>query len=352
MISYGLSNNFLASLSRPIDVFENAPNFSDVRIKQPYSLLQKLGWDIKIHSLPFDLGNSVRSGSLIIWQKPIAHSKDVWEATMRFLRKRQCMVIVEWDDHPDLFPGSIRERFKASDYWNLRYCHALQTSSSVLASVLKIYNKNTFVVENAVNPLPLIDLEKHDSFYSRRVFLGNFNRHEENISISRALRDWLESEDSLTLVVIAQHGFDKTLFGERVEWHEPMPYEEYRKLLATCQVALLPLCFGLPQSCKTPIKWMEAAAESTAVVAGPELYGPWLGEGRYGLVVQSLDQVVPMARWLMSQSATRKSLVKQAYARVCELELHRQLPWRMELYHHLDSLSGVLELSLNEKFPI
>lgn len=352
-MSFNLSNDkYMVPLSRPIDVLLNAPAFADVRINQPYSLLQRMGWDVRLHFRPFDLENSVRPGSLVILQRPIAPSKDAWESGIRFLRKRQCLVLAEWDDHPNLFPESFQERFEASDHWHLRCCHAVQTSSSVLALALKDFHENVFVVENAVDQLPLINIEKHDSHSFRRVFLGNFNRHEENVVISKALREWVESDDALTLVVVSQAGVDNDLFGEKVEWHEPLPYAEYRKLLATCHVALLPLCFGLPQSCKTPIKWMEAAAESTAVVAGPELYGPWLGDGRYGLAVQSLDEIVLLARRLMNQPAKRKAMVKRAYERARELELHRQLPWRMELYHHLDRLSDKLETSMRQKFLI
>ena len=350
MILKSSCNIFSAPLSRPIDVLLSSPGYADVRIYQPYSMLQELGWNVKFHTFPFDLENSVRPGSLIVLQRPIAPSKEAWEMGIQILRKRQCLVLVEWDDHPDLFPESFQKRFQASDYWHLRCCHALQTSSSALASALKIYHEDVFVVENAVSQLPTINLEKHDHYSSRRLFLGNFNRHLESIFISRALRDWMDSDDTLTLVVIAQAGFDKTLFGKRVEVHEPLPYKEYRKLLANCQVALLPLCSGYPQACKTPIKWMEAAAESTAVVAGPELYGPWLSNGRYGLLAQSLDQIVPLARWIMNQPAKRKAIVKRAYERVCGLELRRQLPWRMELYHHLNRLSNKLEASLNQKF--
>ena len=64
---------------------------------------------------------------------------------------------------------------------------------------------------------------------------------------------------------------------------------------------------GEPQACKTPIKWLEAAAESVAVVAGPELYEPWLQKGRYGLFAKELSGMVPLARQLLNSQGNAGS---------------------------------------------
>ena len=131
-----------------------------------------------------------------------------------------------------------------------------------------------------------------------------------------------------------------------------MDYPAYRQLLASCQVALLPLQSGEPQACKTPIKWLEAAAESVAVVAGPELYGPWVAQGRYGLFASELSAMVPLARLLVEQPSQRMEMVTRAHARVHDFQLESLLPWRMELYGHLNRLAGSLERVLERSFPI
>ena len=50
---------------------------------------------------------------------------------------------------------------------------------------------------------------------------------------------------------------------------------------------------------------VEAAAESVAVVAGPELYGPWIEHSRYGLYADSLADMVPLARQLVERPQQR-----------------------------------------------
>ena len=131
-----------------------------------------------------------------------------------------------------------------------------------------------------------------------------------------------------------------------MESHQALPYSAYRQLLASCQLALLPLQCGEPQSCKTPIKWLEAAAESVAVVAGPELYGPWLEHSRYGLTANSLDEIIPLARQLVEQPHQRQEIVARAHAHAQQFRLETLLPWRMALYRHLDRIAGTLEQAL------
>ena len=153
------------------------------------------------------------------------------------------------------------------------------------------------------------------------------------------------------LVTVVRRGGGAVTFGA-TESHAPLAYPAYRQLLAGCQVALLPLQCGEPQACKTPIKWLEAAAESVAVVAGPELYGPWLDQGRYGLFASELSAMVPLARQLVEQPRQRMELVERAHARAHDFQLERLLPWRMSLYRHLNRLAQPLEQALGQRFPI
>ena len=153
-----------------------------------------------------------------------------------------------------------------------------------------------------------------------------------------------------SLVTVGSTGLEASS-SERVESHQALPYSAYRQLLASCQLALLPLQCGEPQSCKTPIKWLEAAAESVAVVAGPELYGPWLEHSRYGLTAYSLDEIIPLARQLVEQPHQRQEIVARAHAHAQQFRLETLLPWRMALYRHLDRIAGTLEQALEKRYP-
>ena len=102
---------------------------------------------------------------------------------------------------------------------------------------------------------------------------------------------------------------------------------------------------------RRPGQWLEAAAESVAVVAGP-VYGPWLEQGRYGLLAAELSMMVPLARQLLMEPQQRMEMVSRAHARVHDFHLGIFLPWRKALYRHLNRLAGPLEHSLQRRFPI
>ncbi|QNI46820.1 hypothetical protein [Synechococcus sp. A15-60] len=336
---------------RPIDVVVNSAGpWSTVRVEQPFRAMQQHGWDVCFVATPFDPVLQIRDSALVIWQRPLPESVEQWRSVVEGWRRRGCLVLVEWDDHPDLFRLAIREQCKAVDHIHLRCCHGVQTSNPLLAEVLRRFNPHVFELENGVQPIP--SLRHEQSQPSARVFLGNFNREQEQRQLAPALKRWFHESEAPQLVTVGPSGLEGLLPPERLESHAPLAYPDYRELLASCQVALLPLQCGEPQACKTPIKWLEAAAESVAVVAGPELYKPWLEQGRYGLFASELSAMVPLARQLVEHPQQRMELVERAHARSHDFQLERLLPWRMALYRHLNRLAQPLERALGRRFPI
>ena len=336
----------------PIDVLVNAGgSWATVRVQQPFAALQQLGWDVRLHNAPLHLEQAIRPGSLVIWQRPVATDTAQWTGCLQLIRRRGGLLLVEWDDHPHLFPEPIRQRMQQGNHAHLRMAHALQCSCPRLAHQLKRFHPDPLVVENGVAPIPPLNLSKHKADTPLRVFLGNLNRLEEHQQLLPALRSWLQQNDGITLVCAGPTGLDDALPAHRIEQHELLPYEHYRQLLASCQLALLPLQRGEAQACKTPIKWLEAAAESTVVVAGPELYGPWLAGNSCGLCAAAVEQVVPLAQQLAAQPALRQQLAAQAYAAVQAHALEHQLVWRQELYRHLWRLKHRLDARLLQRWP-
>ena len=333
-----------------LDVLVNSPGpWATVRIDQPFAAMERSGWDVRWHAKPFALERIIRPGSLVVWQRPLPDSRAQWLAAVSWLRRQGCLLLVEWDDHPDLFPPGIQQAGRAVDWVHLRCAHGLQTSSSRLQRALEALHPRVWVLENAVDPVPVLRAEPRTG--PLRLFLGNFNRELEHGRMAPELARWMVEPDGPTLVTVGPSGLDNRVPAHRLEQHAVIPYGEYRKLLASCAIALLPLMEGEGQACKTVIKWQEAAAESVAVVAGPELYGPWLEKGRCGCWAADLDQVVPLARQLAADPRSWQAIVGAAHGRVCQLQLQAQIGWRMELYRHLWRLRGRLDQQLLARFP-
>ena len=116
---------------RPVDVVVNSGGpWSTVRVEQPYTALQQYGWDVRFVATPFDPLLQIRDRALVIWQRPLPDSVQKWRLVVEGFRNRGCLVLVDWDDHPDLFVPSIREHFEAVDHIHLRCCHGIQTSNA------------------------------------------------------------------------------------------------------------------------------------------------------------------------------------------------------------------------------
>jgi len=301
----------LADRPLRLEVLVNSPGPHDqVRIRDPFNALQRLGMDCRIHERPFRFNSCIRPHSLVIWQRPLPESRQRQWEHLQWLRQRGCLLLTEWDDHPSLFPASIREPLEAVAMAPLELCHGLHTSSARLALELRAIQPLAVVLENHVANIPALNLEKH-STPQLRVLVANQNRSPEHQVISDALLEWVQSCAGLQVVVVADHDLAAKLPANQRDYHQILDYQNYRKLLRSCHIALLPLAPSTANACKTPIKLLECAAESVATVCGPELYGRSAPAG-VATVVDALEAIVPAAQALAEGLQRRQRQVEQA----------------------------------------
>ena len=318
-----------------IEVLVNSPGPHDqVRVREPFSALQQLGVDCRIHERPFRFNSCIRPHSLVIWQRPLPESRQRQWEHLQWLRERGCLLLTEWDDHPELFPAAIREPLAAMALAPLDLCHGLHTSSARLAFELQAIQPLGFVLENRVACIPPLELRKHNGT-QLRVLVANQNRGREHRAITPALLKWAQACEGLQLVVVADHELAAQIPRAQLEYHSRLDYHHYRKLLQSCQIALLPLAHGNANGCKTPIKLLECAAESVAAVCGPELYGRW-APSTVASLVPDLAAVVPAAQALAERLEQRQGQVVEAHRWVQEhWRLERGSSPRLWLYQQL-----------------
>ena len=329
-------------MDRPlqIEVLINSPGPHDhVRVRQPFLALQALGIDCRLHERPFRFSSCIRPHSLVIWQRPLPASWEGQIEHLQWLRERGCLLLTEWDDHPALFPSKVQAHLKSCCMAPLVACHAIHGSSAALASALNALNPLVISLENGVAPVPSLKVKKHLSG-PIRIFIGNQNRESEHRQLLTPLKKWLQDDPKTIAVIIG----DPTLASQidqadQLEHHPLLSYQDYRKVLRSCHLALLPLQKGEPERCKTVIKWAEAAAESVAVIAGPELY-PSVKTNSLGeftcCVAKDINDVITKARQLSSNRQKRVKQVTSAHKWIeQEWRLDRQLPQRLSLYESL-----------------
>jgi hypothetical protein len=267
----------------------------------------------------------------VIWQRPLPESRQRQWEHLQWLRERGCLLLTEWDDHPDLFPPAVGQQLQATGMAPLELCHAIHTSSGALFHHFWPINPLALVLDNQVAQIPALDLDKHQS-RTVRVFIGNQNREQEHGHLQSALSQWLNHDPNVELVIVGDHQLATHVAGARVRSYGRLSYPRYRDLLRSCHIALLPLQENPANACKTPIKWLECAADSVAVIAGPELYGQVL-RGEHEGLVDGLDAVVPRARLLAQNLAIRCQQVIAAHGQITnQWGLQQHVPYRHWLY--------------------
>lgn len=280
-------------------------------MRQPFLAMKELGVDCRLHERPFRFNYCIRPHSLVVWQRPLPPSWDRQIEYLQWLRQRGCLLVTEWDDHPTLFPIKVQTHLEACSMAPLVACHAIQGSSAALSTALRCWNPLIICVENGVHPVPKLKTNKHKSNINR-IFIGNQNRSSEHNELVDPLRQWLGNDPSTAAIIVGDTTLAKKIDKpNQVKYFPLLKYQDYRKVLRSCNVMLLPLKKGEPERCKTVIKWAEASAESVAVVAGPELYSKVEanGEGeRTCSIGLNPEDVVKKAREL---TQNKKKLLKQ-----------------------------------------
>ena len=316
-----------------IEVLINSPGPHDqVRVRDPFLALQRLGVDCRIHERPFRFNSCIRPHSLVIWQRPMPESRQRQWEHLQWLRERGCLLLTEWDDHPRLFPQKVQGELARLQLAPLELCHGIHTSSSQLAEALRQVNPVALVLDNNLAEIPALNLHKHSTGNKFRIFVGNQNRTQEHEELIDQLLEWLKEDQNLQLVIVGSNELIKKMPSERIETHTIQPYSSYRKLLQSCHISLLPLNKNLANRCKTPIKWLESIAESVAVVAGPELYNR-LPPGSNLQLVANCKEIIPLAIKLRQNSEMIKNQVKAAHQQVWEWQ--DQFNLRIWLYEQI-----------------
>jgi hypothetical protein len=149
--------------------------------------------------------------------------------------------------------------------------------------------------------------------------------------------------------VVADRELAQRIPPNQLEYHPSLGYAEYRAVLRSCQIALLPLARGVANGCKTPVKLLECGAESVAVVCGPELYGRY-APSEVAQMAASLEAVVPMAQTLARDLEQRLQQVSNAHAWVSrQWRLRDDLPSRLWLYGQIWKRRQQLDQRLVER---
>jgi len=289
-----------------------APDFMDVRVRQPLEAMCKLPKvSAEIHNRKLDISPPrVKADcNVLIIQRIIPQDQKQWLAMLEQAHQHGWLVVSEWDDHPAKLPPGVRERFKRPGWLAFRGTHALQTSTPFLKEALSVFNPHTALFENAVaTALPTVP-QRHGQI---RVFFGALNREGDWApmidAIGAAARALAERGMPVHFDIVHDKAFFERLKAPGKQFHGTLNYADYLKRLEACDFALLPLVDNFNNRCKSDLKAIEAGSRGVAVIASSPIYER-IQHGENGLLASTPED---WARAFLQLAQSRETCVRLA----------------------------------------
>lgn len=321
-----------------INVLTRKPiaGLNDVRIDQPLRFQATIpGTQINIQTASAQ-GNAFPpcpgAEHVLIWQRPIL-TRPQSLPVLRQLIKKETLLVVEFDDHPDPF-----QKIAAHDYLTFRAAHAIQTSTEPLAAVLRQWNPEVKVFPNCISELPPPRARSKMSTDETVIFFGALNRENDWLPILPALNEILTGPVGRHVRVDVVHDrvFFDALATPNKRFTATCPYLQYLGLLRNADIALLPLADTAFNRVKSDLKFIEAAAHGVAVLASPVVYGHTVQHGQTGLISADPTQFAYGLLSLLTDLNLRYRLVDAAYRYVATKRLLvQQYRSRQDWYQNL-----------------
>jgi SAM-dependent methyltransferase len=265
---------------------------------------------------------------------------------LRRLDKLDCVTVCEFDDHPDYIPVLQR-----ADMYNFRGVDAVQTSTEVLADVLRQQNPEIAVFPNAIAALPEVtNFQRLDRL---TLFFGSINRENDWPPLIDALNTVATvAGDRLHFRIVADRGLFEALRTPFKDFTPLSDYETYCKLLGASEICLMPLSDTPFNRCKSDLKFLEASAYRLASLASTVVYDRSIEEGATGFLFADAGELqTKLVRLIASPELARRTAdaARQHVAR--SRMLAYQMAHRVEWYRSLWERRAELRAAQRERMP-
>jgi len=266
-------------------------------------------------------------------------------------RQHGFMLLHEIDDIPLRWEAT----YKKTKYITFAGCHAVQTSTPVLAEYLRQYNPEVLVFPNQLKELP--PPRKYGKKGPVTIFFGALNREEDWVPIMPALNAALEKYGDQVRVKVL---FDTKFFQALRTPHKEMlgqefpdgftSYAFYCQVLHSADISLLPLTDTVFNRSKSDLKFIESAGHGAAVLASPTVYQSSIRDGETGFLYRDEKEFAQRLALLVEDAGKRRKLATEAYRYVKENRLLCQhYEERIAAYRDLFARREELDKALDQR---
>lgn len=300
------------------------PAFMEVRTTKPMEALAQIDGvraEMAEKIIPFGVDQKTLNESaakILVIQRHIPPPGNQWIEAIKKLHATGWLVVSEWDDHPDKLPGEVRQRFGQHGWLAFKGAHAVQTSTKFLAAELGKYNQNIAVFPNSISE---VNLKKVPREIPTKFFFGALNRTKDWKLIIDQINKVAVTHPEIEWEVVWDKAFFDALIFKNKKFHPALPYSEYLQVMASCDVAILPLQDSFENNCKSDIKFLEAASQGLAVIASECVYKLTVENNRTGILVSSDSSWTDAILTIIQKPGLAKNLSKNALAYILSSRL-------------------------------
>jgi hypothetical protein len=155
----------------------------------------------------------------------------------------------------------------------LKACHAISVSTEAIAELVRPINPNVAVFPNQIKAIgPKREYVESDVV---RIYMGGQRKREDWGDVVKIVNEVVAGRpDRCHFVVVHDRDLYDALETKHKTFYAFQPYEKYRALLRTCDVAILALGDTRLNRCKSDITQIECGAEGVAVLRNDR--DPWI----------------------------------------------------------------------------
>ena len=321
---------------------------TDVRIEEPLSSLAtqpgvKASWEPQALSLP------PGKPGVAIFQRNFLENAALWEGVNR-ISERGWALVSEMDDDPNHWKQFAENNFRA-----FRGVHAVTVSTEPLAKMIRAWNSNVAVFPNAIASLTETSPTTPKSGDRLRIFFGAINRRNDWEPLKSALMPLLEAlSASIEMVVVHDRAFHDALPASVPRtFHELLPYDAYKTVLASCDIALLPLADTPFNRLKSDLKLIECCAAGVVPICSPIVYAEDPRNVEVAVIADGVQPFVEALAELCADIPRMTDLRAKGLAYVSRQRMQaQQLAARSAFYRGLLDNHGALEAQRQARIGI
>jgi len=286
---------------------------------------------------------------VLVMQRQMVANRDLWFASIRSLIAKGWLLVAEWDDHPDLLPAPAKAIWDTNPWLSMSSVHACQVSTPLLAAAFCAHNPTVAVFANALLDLP--PLAKRGGERIRIVYAA-LNRTGVASLVAKALDAIAAAESKVEIVIVHDEDLFASLETPQRTFLPLLPYKDYLDLLATADIAVLPIAGHEFEMYKSPLKFLECASRGAVCVASPALYADVIADRETGIIARTPEEWAWALRHLVADPTERWRLAEAAWLDVRDRHMMAtQAAAREAWYRQLSANRAELTRALLARHP-